>query len=249
MRGSRKCRREMAASLLACGVDPRRSALFVQSHVRPTRAWSGGGLTARTARCAQVREHTELAWVLGCATPMGWLQRMTQFKAKGGGKSNLGLFSYPVLMAADVLLYRATGDSPAPARLGGVTTSPLRRPCADVPVGDDQRQHLELAQLIAGSFNAAHGQVFTVPKGIFAAGARRARPPPPLPPSACTSQQADAAVCARRGVSNNEPAGRECEDEQVRRGPCVAHRPYRRAGAASRAGLSLTSAPRASRQR
>lgn len=171
----------MAASLLACGVDPRRSALFVQSHVRPTRAWSGGGLTARTARCAQVREHTELAWVLGCATPMGWLQRMTQFKAKGGGKSNLGLFSYPVLMAADVLLYRATGDSPAPARLGGVTTSPLRRPCADVPVGDDQRQHLELAQLIAGSFNAAHGQVFTVPKGIFAAGARRARPPLPCP--------------------------------------------------------------------
>jgi tryptophanyl-tRNA synthetase len=67
------------------------------------------GCDARAAVPWQVREHTELAWILGCCTPMGWLQRMTQFKAKGGAKSSLGLFSYPVLMAADVLLYRATG--------------------------------------------------------------------------------------------------------------------------------------------
>ena len=118
----------VTASLLACGLDPQRTTLFQQSHVR---------------------EHSELAWLLSCRTPLGWLNRMTQFKdksskgntgKKGGGKgnnqsgadaANLGLYSYPVLMAADILLYRAT----------------------HVPVGDDQRQHLELARDIASSFN------------------------------------------------------------------------------------------------
>ena len=106
----------VTATLLACGLDPQRTTLFQQSHVR---------------------EHSELAWLLSCRTPMGWLNRMTQFKdKKGSGKkgadaAHLGLYSYPVLMAADILLYRAT----------------------HVPVGDDQRQHLELARDIAASFN------------------------------------------------------------------------------------------------
>lgn len=81
-------RREMAASLLACGVDPQRSSLFLQS---------------------QVKEHAELAWLLGCITPLGWLKRMTQFKDKGKkqDKAGLGLLGYPVLMSADILVYQA----------------------------------------------------------------------------------------------------------------------------------------------
>ena len=109
------------ASLLACGVDPARSVVFRQS---------------------DVRQHAELAWVLNCLTPMAWLDRMTQFKQKagdekGGGraKANLGLYSYPVLMAADILLYRATA----------------------VPVGEDQMQHLELARDVATAFNKRYG--------------------------------------------------------------------------------------------
>ena len=104
----------VTATLLGCGLDPQRTTLFQQS---------------------SVREHSELAWLLSCRTPLGWLNRMTQFKDKsqksGQDKSHLGLYSYPVLMAADILLYRAT----------------------HVPVGDDQRQHLELARDIATSFN------------------------------------------------------------------------------------------------
>jgi tryptophanyl-tRNA synthetase len=109
--------RELALTLLACGLDASpasRVALFRQS---------------------AVREHAELAWVLGCATPLGWLQRMTQYKQKAArasaAASGLGLLSYPVLQAADVLLYRATR----------------------VPVGEDQRQHLELVRDVANSFN------------------------------------------------------------------------------------------------
>ena len=84
---------DMAAALIACGIDPSKTTLFVQSHVR---------------------EHAELMWLLSCMTPMGWLNRMTQFKDKSkkkGGASNaaLGLYSYPVLQAADILLYKATG--------------------------------------------------------------------------------------------------------------------------------------------
>lgn len=102
-----------AAAYLACGIDPKKSVLFSQSNVT---------------------EHSELGWILSCMTSIGWLERMTQFKDKGGSdkaRSSLGLFSYPVLQAADVLIYKANL----------------------VPVGEDQRQHLELARDIASSFN------------------------------------------------------------------------------------------------
>ncbi|MCE0557174.1 MULTISPECIES: tryptophan--tRNA ligase [unclassified Motilimonas] len=107
----------------ACGIDPEKSALFVQS---------------------QVREHAQLAWVLNCYTQMGELSRMTQFKDKSDKHSNnvnVGLFSYPVLQAADILIYQAD----------------------KVPVGEDQKQHLELTRDIATRFNNLYGEVFKVP--------------------------------------------------------------------------------------
>ncbi len=110
--------RGSAAELLAMGVDPARSAVFAQSHLP---------------------EHAELAWVLGCLTGFGEASRMTQFKEKGGG--SVGLFTYPVLQAADILLYQA--DS--------------------VPIGEDQRQHLELTRDLAQRFNARYGETFVVP--------------------------------------------------------------------------------------
>lgn len=116
----RQATRETAAAYIACGIDPEKSAIFPQSAV------SG---------------HAELAWILGCHAPLGWLNRMTQFKEKAGKdkeKAVLGLYSYPVLMAADILLYKAT----------------------HVPVGEDQKQHLELCRDIAGAFNRAYGQEF-----------------------------------------------------------------------------------------
>jgi tryptophanyl-tRNA synthetase len=105
--------REVAAAYLAAGVDPKRSIIFVQS---------------------AVPQHVELGWVLQCVARMGWLERMTQFKDKSGKHTervSAGLFTYPVLMAADILLYKAT----------------------HVPVGDDQKQHVELARDIAQKFN------------------------------------------------------------------------------------------------
>jgi tryptophanyl-tRNA synthetase len=124
---------ELGASLMACGVDPQRSVLFVQSHVPA---------------------HTELAWILTCITRMGELRRMVQFKerSKGAAESvGVGLFSYPILQAADVLAYRAHG----------------------VPVGEDQRQHLELMRDLAMRFNATFGDTFVVPQAwIPPAGAR-----------------------------------------------------------------------------
>jgi tryptophanyl-tRNA synthetase len=117
--------RVTAAQYLAGGVDPARSTLFVQSHVP---------------------QHAELAWVLGCLTGYGQASRMTQFKDKsqrGGAESTtVGLFTYPVLMAADILLYSAD----------------------QVPVGEDQRQHLELTRDLAQRFNGRFGPVFTVPE-------------------------------------------------------------------------------------
>jgi len=110
--------REAAAELLAMGVDPARSTVFAQSHVR---------------------EHAELGWVMGCLTGFGEASRMTQFKDKGGG--SVGLFTYPVLQAADILMYQA--DS--------------------VPIGEDQRQHLELTRDLAQRFNSRYGDTFTVP--------------------------------------------------------------------------------------
>jgi tryptophanyl-tRNA synthetase len=114
-----------AAQLIAAGIDPDRSTLFVQS---------------------QVPEHTQLGWVLGCITGFGEASRMTQFKektAKGGTeRSTVGLFTYPVLQAADILLYQAHR----------------------VPVGEDQRQHLELTRDLAGRFNHRFGETFRVPE-------------------------------------------------------------------------------------
>jgi len=105
--------REIAAAFIACGIDPKENIVFNQS---------------------QVPEHAELAWVLNCVARIGWLNRMTQFKDKAGKdreNASMGLLDYPVLMAADILIYRAT----------------------HVPVGDDQKQHLELARDIAQKFN------------------------------------------------------------------------------------------------
>ncbi len=114
---------DMAAILLATGLDPDRATLFLQS---------------------QVREHSELAWILNCVATYGEVRRMTQFKEKSGGQESvsLGLFTYPVLQAADILMYQ-----------------PHR-----VPVGDDQRQHLELTRDIAIRFNSRFGDVFRVPE-------------------------------------------------------------------------------------
>ena len=113
-----------AAQLLAAGVDPQRSTLFVQSHVA---------------------EHAQLAWVLGCLTGFGEASRMTQFKDKSVrgsvDRTSVGLFTYPILMAADILLYQAQ----------------------QVPVGEDQRQHLELARDLGERFNRRFGPTFTVP--------------------------------------------------------------------------------------
>jgi tryptophanyl-tRNA synthetase len=117
--------RRTAAQYLAGGVDPERATVFVQSHIS---------------------EHAELAWVLSCLTGFGEASRMTQFKDKSGRKgaegTTVGLFNYPVLMAADILLYDAD----------------------QVPVGEDQRQHLELTRVLAGRFNTRYGQTFTVPE-------------------------------------------------------------------------------------
>ena len=119
----------MATFLLACGLDPGRCTLFVQSHVH---------------------EHAELAWLLECTASMGELARMTQFKdktGKGGEEAaRLGFFAYPVLMAADILLYDADL----------------------VPVGDDQRQHLELTRDLAQRWNTRYGDTFTIPAAAIA---------------------------------------------------------------------------------
>lgn len=127
-----KARIETAKVLLALGIDPGRSLLYTQS---------------------QVPEHSELAWILGTMTPMGVLNRMTQFKDKTekGIAANLGLYSYPVLMAADILLYHANL----------------------VPIGDDQRQHLEMTRDLAERFNNRFGEVFPIPDGYVPDAAAR----------------------------------------------------------------------------
>jgi tryptophanyl-tRNA synthetase len=124
--------RELAALFLAAGIDPKHSRVVVQS---------------------SVPAHAELAWMLTCVTPMGWLERMTQFKAKAAAQESVGdgLFQYPVLMAADILLYQA----------------------AIVPVGEDQMQHLELTRDIAQRFNSLYGETFVMPETkLPAVGAR-----------------------------------------------------------------------------
>jgi tryptophanyl-tRNA synthetase len=124
--------RETAALFIAAGIDPQESSIVVQSSI------SG---------------HSELAWLLTCVTPLGWLQRMTQFKAKAEKQETIGsgLLQYPVLMAADILLYQASV----------------------VPVGDDQAQHLELTRDVAQRFNTLYGETFTMPAThLPAVGAR-----------------------------------------------------------------------------
>ena len=113
---------EIAALFLAAGIDPKQSTIVVQS---------------------SVPEHAELAWMLTCVTPVGWLERMTQYKAKSAAQETVGdgLLQYPVLMAADILIYQA----------------------AIVPVGDDQAQHLELTRDIAQRFNSLYGETFVMP--------------------------------------------------------------------------------------
>jgi tryptophanyl-tRNA synthetase len=126
--------REVTAAYIAAGIDPERCTIFNQS---------------------MVSAHAELAWLLACLTPLGWLNRMTQFKEKAGKQremAGLGLYAYPVLMAADILVYKAT----------------------HVPVGEDQKQHLELARDIAGAFNRRYEcDFFPLPEPqIFGAAAR-----------------------------------------------------------------------------
>ncbi len=124
--------RETAALFIAAGIDPQQSSIVVQSSI------SG---------------HAELAWMLTCVTPVGWLYRMTQFKIKAGQQETVGdgLLQYPVLMAADILLYQAS----------------------IVPVGEDQSQHLELTRDIAQRFNSLYGETFVMPAtNLPAVGAR-----------------------------------------------------------------------------
>src|SRR5687767_2063945 len=126
----RKYTRELAAFYLAAGLDPQKATIFVQSHVHA---------------------HAELGWILNCVTPMGWLERMTQFKDKSAKEGDnrerisAGLFDYPVLMSADILLYKAT----------------------HVPVGSDQKQHVELTRDIAERFNRLYGDTFIVPEPMI----------------------------------------------------------------------------------
>jgi tryptophanyl-tRNA synthetase len=118
--------RQTAALLLACGLDPERSAIFVQSHISA---------------------HAELAWILNCLTPVGWLERMTQYKVKAAAAqiASAGLLTYPVLQAADILLYQTEL----------------------VPVGEDQKQHIELTVDLARRLNRLFGDVFVIPKPLI----------------------------------------------------------------------------------
>ena len=126
--------RELTAAYVAAGIDPERCVIFNQS---------------------AVTAHSELAWLLNCMTPIGWLNRMTQFKEKAGKdreKASLGLYAYPVLMAADILAYKAT----------------------HVPVGEDQKQHLELTRDIAQRFNQLYEKdVLPLPEPMILGAATR----------------------------------------------------------------------------
>lgn len=119
--------RELAGIYFAAGIDPQKSSVFVQS---------------------EISAHAELGWILNCFTPTGWLNRMTQFKDKAGDQketASAGLYDYPVLMAADILLYHTN----------------------EVPVGEDQKQHVELTRDIAERFNGIYGETFTLPEPVI----------------------------------------------------------------------------------
>jgi tryptophanyl-tRNA synthetase len=125
---------ETAALYLACGLDPEKSTIFIQSHVP---------------------EHAECCWMLNCITPVGWLERMTQYKSKSKQQESVstGLLDYPVLQAADILLYDTD----------------------EVPVGEDQKQHVELARDIAQRFNRIYGDTFTLPTAMIPRSGARIR--------------------------------------------------------------------------
>ncbi len=165
-----------AATLLGCGIDPDRSVLYVQSHVR---------------------EHTELCWILNCITPLGSLERMTQFKDKARQHKenvNAGLLNYPILQAADILLYKA----------------------ALVPVGEDQVQHLELSRDLARRFNYLFGETFPEPQAHLTKAARVMALNDPtrkmsksLPGSyvALTASADEIQALVRRAVTDTGPGG------------------------------------------
>jgi tryptophanyl-tRNA synthetase len=173
-----------AAQLLALGVDPSRSALFVQSHVP---------------------EHVQLSWVLECLARFGEASRMTQFKDKsqreGAAGSSVGLFTYPVLQAADILVYQAD----------------------QVPVGEDQRQHLELTRDLAVRFNGRFGETFTVPEAAIPQGAARImdlqspdkKMSKSLPPAGCVLLLDDPKVTAKKIRSAVTDTGREVVADPV----------------------------------
>jgi tryptophanyl-tRNA synthetase len=173
-----------AAQLLALGVDPARSTIFVQSHIP---------------------EHVQLSWVLECLTGFGEASRMTQFKDKsqraGAGTTSVGLFTYPVLMAADILLYQAD----------------------QVPVGDDQRQHLELTRDLAIRFNGRYGETFTVPEGFIPPAAARVldlqspdkKMSKSLPPAGCINLLDDLKITAKKIRSAVTDTGREVVADPV----------------------------------
>ncbi len=129
----RKKIRELAGIYFASGIDPEKSTVFVQS---------------------DISAHAELGWILNCFTPIGWMNRMTQFKEKSGDQKesvSMGLFDYPVLMAADILLYQTD----------------------KVPVGEDQKQHVEITRDIAQKFNSTYGETFKIPKPVIPQTAAR----------------------------------------------------------------------------
>ena len=173
-----------AAQLLALGVDPDRSTLFVQSHVP---------------------EHAQLAWVLQCLTGFGEAGRMTQFKDKstreGAATTSVGLFTYPVLQAADILLYQADR----------------------VPVGEDQRQHLELTRDLATRFNGRYGTTFVVPEPHIPTGTAKVldlqsperKMSKSLPPAGCVNLLDDPGVTAKKIRSAVTDTGREVVADPV----------------------------------
>ena len=173
-----------AAQLLALGVDPARSTLFVQSHVP---------------------EHAQLGWVLQCLTGFGEASRMTQFKDKsqrqGAASTTVGLFTYPVLQAADILLYQA----------------------ARVPVGEDQRQHLELTRDLANRFNSRFGPTFVVPEAHIPTGTAKVldlqtpekQMSKSLPGAGCLTLLDDPKVSAKKIRSAVTDTGREVVADPV----------------------------------
>lgn len=130
----RQATRQATAMYLAAGIDPQLCTIFVQSHVRA---------------------HAEACWLLNCVTPVGWLERMTQYKSKSAQMESvgMGLLDYPVLQAADILLYDAD----------------------EVPVGEDQKQHVELARDIAQRFNYLYGETFAIPEAVLPKSGARIR--------------------------------------------------------------------------